>query len=28
MAKELKFCAELSAELDRRMDTLRDQVQQ
>ena len=28
MAKELKFCADLSAELDRRMDTLRDQVQQ
>ena len=28
MAKELKFCAELSAELDRRMDTLREQVQQ
>ena len=27
MAKELKFCAELSAELDRRMDTLREQVQ-
>ena len=28
MAKELKFCAELSAELDRRMDTLREQVQE
>ncbi len=28
MAKELKFCAELSAELDRRMDALRDQVQE
>ena len=27
MAKELKFCAELSAELDRRMDNLREQVQ-
>ena len=27
MAKELKFCAELSAELDRRMDALREQVQ-
>lgn len=27
MAKELKFCAELSAELDRRMDHLREQVQ-
>ncbi len=26
MAKELKFCADLSAELDRRMDSLRDQV--
>ena len=26
MAKELKFCAELSAELDRRMDALREQV--
>ena len=26
MAKELKFCAELSAELDRRMDNLREQV--
>ena len=28
MAKELKFCADLSAELDRRMDALRDQVQE
>ncbi len=28
MAKELKFCADLSAELDRRMDTLREQVQE
>ena len=27
MAKELTFCAELSAELDRRMDNLREQVQ-
>ena len=27
MAKELKFCADLSAELDRRMDTLREQIQ-
>ena len=27
MAKELKFCADLSAELDRRMDALREQVQ-
>ena len=27
MAKELKFCADLSAELDRRMDTLREKVQ-
>ena len=27
MAKELKFCAELSAELDRRMDHLREAVQ-
>ena len=27
MAKELTFCAELSAELDRRMDHLREQVQ-
>ena len=27
MAKELKFCADLSAELDRRMDHLREQVQ-
>lgn len=26
MAKELKFCADLSAELDRRMDSLRDKV--
>ena len=26
MAKELKFCADLSAELDRRMDSLREQV--
>ena len=26
MAKELKFCAELSAELDRRMDALREQT--
>ena len=26
MAKELKFCADLSAELDRRMDNLREQV--
>ena len=26
MAKELKFCADLSAELDRRMDALREQV--
>ena len=26
MAKELKFCAELSAELDRRMDNLREAV--
>lgn len=28
MAKELKFCADLSAELDRRMDALREQVQE
>ena len=28
MAKELKFCAELSAELDRRMDALRELVQE
>jgi putative GTP pyrophosphokinase len=28
MAKDLKFCAELSAELDRRMDALREQVQE
>ena len=28
MAKELKFCADLSAELDRRMDALRDQIQE
>ena len=28
MAKELKFCAELSAELDRRMDHLRESVQE
>ena len=28
MAKELKFCAELSAELDRRMDHLREAVQE
>ena len=28
MAKELKFCADLSAELDRRMDALREQIQQ
>ena len=28
MAKELKFCAELSAELDRRMDCLRELVQE
>lgn len=28
MARELKFCAELSAELDRRMDALREQVQE
>ena len=27
MAKELKFCADLSAELDRRMDALREQLQ-
>lgn len=27
MAKELKFCADLSAELDRRMDHLRESVQ-
>lgn len=27
MAKELKLCADLSAELDRRMDTLREQIQ-
>ena len=28
MAKELKFCADLSAELDRRMDHLRESVQE
>ncbi len=28
MAKDLKFCAELSAELDRRMDALRELVQE
>ena len=28
MGKELKFCAELSAELDRRMDALRESVQE
>jgi len=28
MARDLKFCAELSAELDRRMDSLRELVQQ
>ena len=28
MAKELKFCADLSAELDRRMDHLREAVQE
>ena len=28
MAKELKFCAELSAELDRRMDHLREAIQE
>ena len=27
MAKELKFCADLSAELDRRMDALREKLQ-
>ena len=28
MAKELKFCADLSAELDRRMDAIREQIQE